>query len=110
MSPSQIAMPLAMGAGGLAAGQWGAGAMGLALAGLAALVFYMWCVSKVPCVRNVNSLMFAGLAALVFRPCDFLRESPVRTDPLDRCGLGCFRLGVHRCPLALSKIFKTSDV
>ncbi len=38
----QIAMPLAMGAGGLAAGQWGAGAMGLGLAALAAFVFYLW--------------------------------------------------------------------
>jgi hypothetical protein len=38
----QIALPLAMGAGGLAAGQWGAGAIGLALAGLAAFVFYLW--------------------------------------------------------------------
>ena len=42
----QIAMPLAMGTAGLAAGQWGAGAMGLAMAALGAFVFYLWYVFR----------------------------------------------------------------
>ena len=44
----QVATPLAMGVGGLAAGQWGAGAMGMVLAALGALVFYLWCAAVIP--------------------------------------------------------------
>jgi hypothetical protein len=47
----QIALPLAMGTAGLAAGQWGAGAMGLVLASLAAFVFYLWRNEIVLCAK-----------------------------------------------------------
>lgn len=72
---TQIAMPLAMGTAGLAAGQWGAGAMGLVLAGLAAFVFFLWRNEIALCAKLLGlsaealsdnpSLIFFVLAAQV---------------------------------------------